>query len=227
MAQLIKVVLKPGRGNVVLFSALALLPLLGPVVPARSAAPVAPIVVPAGPVRESLQAWRRRTSDSRIQVVDSLLAARIDELRASAPSFATAWDQLERSRVPIVIGTRAQLEEILPADVRRSNGWAGMSVAWNGPYTRSLDRAAVAVRVDWLRQLHQTYHTPPGAFEEALDGLIIHEVYGHLVPVVAARDAGKQCADPRGRQRLAESCVGKREQFLKAERLTVLASRTD
>lgn len=182
--------------------------------PADAARPDAPTV------EERLSAWKH--GDAGVQVVEPLLAARIQRLREDSPSFDLAWRELEAHGTPIVIGTREQLADVLPRDIRRSDAWAGITVAWGG---RGLDRTAVGIRLEWLRELHRSFGNSEAVFLEALDGLLIHEVYGHLVPVVRANDARRTCGDPAPGERLGESCVGKRELALKRERHEVLAAR--
>lgn len=161
-----------------------------------------------------LERWRAGEAP-RVQVLDSLVADRIRRLRAVAPSFDLAWRELEASPVPVVIGTRQQLHAALPRHVRASAGWAGITVTWEG--AGETERAAVALRVEWLRRLHASYGNPDPAFLEALDGLLIHEIYGHLAPAVRAHGAANLCADPAPGEPLAESCVGRRELALRAE----------
>lgn len=182
-------------------------------------APEGPVTVMRS-VSDRIDGWKR--GQGGVQVLDSLLAERILLLRATAPSFEAAWLSLESSNVPIVIGTREQLQPFLPRMVRDSNGWAAITVSWGE--SRELSRSAVAVRIEWLRALHARYTTDDAPFLAALDELIIHEVYGHLTPVVEHGSAAYTCPDPTATQSLADSCVGRRELSLRAERDSVVAS---
>lgn len=171
-------------------------------------------------LRERLAEWK----DGRdgIQVLEPLLAERIARLRADSPSFDRAWRDLEGRGSAVVIGTRSQLAGVLPSDIRRSDAWAGITVVWGG---RELERSAVGIRLDWLRGLHQRFGNPEEVFLAALDDLLVHEIYGHLVPVAEADDPRERCADPGPGERLAESCVGRRELALKSERTRHVAAR--
>jgi hypothetical protein len=75
----------------------------------------------------------------------------------------------------------------------------------------------VAIRLDWLQGLHTSFDNPEGVFFNALDELVIHEVYGHLVPIVTARDLRAGCADPHDYELADDSCVGRREQTIRDE----------
>lgn len=184
--------------------------------------------VPAGVPAEELEAAALRAQLKRwasgdpaaagVLVLDARLAERIHRVRAASPTFAEAWERLERRGVPVVVGTSGQLESVLPGHVRASaSRWAGITVTWGGS-RGTLERAAVAIRLDWLEGLHRSYGNPESAFLEAVDGLLIHEIYGHLAPVVEARNIRAACADPAPGERLEESCVGRRELALRAER---------
>lgn len=172
-------------------------------------------------LRERLEGWKRGRDG--VQILEPVLAERIARLREDSPSFDRAWRDLESRGAPVVIGTREQLAGVLPADIRRSNAWAGITVTWGGS---ELERSAVGIRLEWLRELHARFGNPEEVFLEALDGLLIHEIYGHLVPVAEADDPRERCADPHPGERLAESCVGSRELALKRERSLHVAARS-
>lgn len=207
--------------------ALRALLLLLPLHFAAGAAAATPLDPPADSAdapaaHERLAGWRR--GEAGVQILEPLLAERLERLRAEAPSFARAWEELERSGVPVVIGTREQVEAVLPGDVRRSRAWAGITVSWGGRGGELL-RSAVGIRLEWLRELHRSYGNSEADFLKALDGLLVHEVYGHLAPVVKARHMSAFCADPSAGERLAESCVGRRELALNRERKEHLVTR--
>lgn len=168
----------------------------------------------------SIAAWRR--GEGGVRVLDPLLAARVRLLAEEAPSFARALGRLEASGVPILVGTREQLAEVLPPELRTSAAWAGITVARGGG---RLDRAAVAIRPECLRELHRSFGNSGATFLEVLDGLLIHEIYGHLLPTVEAGDARVRCPDPVRGQRLADSGVGRRPLALASEREANVAAR--
>jgi hypothetical protein len=168
-------------------------------------------------VRSRIRAWRSGSAEGRsVRILDDLLAERIEVLNRLSPTFGTSWRDLELSGTPVLIGTESQLGSQLPGALRGSNGWAGATVTWAG--TGGVPkRTAVVIRVDWLQELHESFGNPRGDFLRALDDLIIHEVYGHLVPVVEARNVAASCADARRGERHRDSCVGRRELAIHAE----------
>jgi hypothetical protein len=163
--------------------------------------------------RELPGAWR--CGAGGVQVLDDLLAERIRVIAREAPSFAAAWRRLEESGIPVLVGSREQLAEVLPHEVRRVHGWAGITLVWGA---RRPERAVVAIRVEWLREIHDSFGNPEEVFLEALDRLVIHEVYGRLLPTVEANAARTHCPDPAPGEWQAESCEGRREAALWSER---------
>jgi hypothetical protein len=188
----------------------------GPMIAAATAG-AATITEPG--VERAISSWRRGARQSRtVVVLDSTVEAGIARLRAASPTFEEAWAQLETRKVPVLIGTREQLEDILPSNLRRGRGWAGLTVNWG--YDDTLTRSVVALRMEWLRGVHgfpADGEAGSGSFDAALEKLLIHEVYGHLAPVVKTRNLRYHCADPRPGERHEESCVGQREQLILAE----------
>jgi len=190
-------------------------------VAARTPGPLASPAVEAAPiaapgVERAISAWRRGARRGRaVVVLDSTVEAGIARLRTASPTFEEAWSQLETRKIPVLIGTREQLENVLPSNFRRGHGWAGLTVNWG--FDDTLTRSVVALRLEWLRGVHGLAGDEEAgteAFDAALEKLLIHEVYGHLTPVVKTRSLRYHCADPRPGERHEESCVGQREQLI-------------
>ena len=83
--------------------------------------------------------------------------------------------------IPLVIGSSDQLDPITPPAIRESPDWAGVTLTWTDPSKGGLHRGAVAIRIQLLRDLHDYYGNPRRAFIEAVDEVLIREVYGNLV----------------------------------------------
>ena len=56
-----------------------------------------------------------------------------------------------------------------------------------------------------------------GDFEDDLDRILAHEVYGHAFPYLFAGDLSGKCADPAKGQRAEDACAIKRENEIRAE----------
>lgn len=73
----------------------------------------------------------------------------------------------------------------------------------------------VVVNVPLLEKMHAS--SLPVEFEDDLDRILAHEVYGHAVPYLLAGHLSGKCADPLPGQRATESCAIKRENVIRNE----------
>lgn len=199
------------------FSQLTLLLLVLPAV--RVGAPAGGLSASVGAPHEASpeRPAPRRGSDATLVVLDPLLAERIESIGRDSPTFARAWQAVERSGFPVVLGTRSQLMELIPAPLRSSATWAGLTLGWADSQDR-LERTAVIVELEWLRALHHSLGTGEPGFLAGLDALLIHEVYGHLVPLIESGSLAGACPDPDPGEWLLDSCVGRRERIIQSER---------
>jgi hypothetical protein len=116
--------------------------------------------------------------------------------------------------------------------------------AWYGPRARrTFDPTVLAEVVPLLRQdlripvvvvvvnmpliLHVYAERASVArdFEADLDRIIVHEVYGHAIPLLLAGDLSGRCPDPRPGERATDACSIRRENAVRAE--LGLGIRTD
>jgi len=169
-------------------------------------------------VRRAMDEWSRGKRSARtLTILDPDIAASMGRLSEGSRTFAAAVEALESSGTPILVGTREQLAELLPGHLREGTGWVGVTLNWglDGILTRSV----VALRLEWLERVHRGRGIPASddSYDEALDHLVIHEIYGHLTPVVTVGKLGASCADPRPGERHADSCVGQRETEIRSE----------
>jgi hypothetical protein len=79
-----------------------------------------------------------------------------------------------------------------------------------------VDAVVVVVNLDLLQRM-QGPMTTVGDFEDDLDRVLAHEVYGHAIPYLLAGDLSGKCADPGPAQRAADACAIKRENEIRAE----------
>jgi hypothetical protein len=143
-----------------------------------------------------------------------LLAERITRIAERSASFRDAWDMIQASGVPVTIGTDEQLHEQLPRWFRHHpSRWVGVTVSSSG-LKGGLDRAVVAVRIRALESTANGRSSYSHAhFLAEVDRILIHEIYGHLTPVVAARDPGQECPDHLRRGEV-KPCVNLREEAI-------------
>lgn len=157
------------------------------------------------------------STKSRVEILNPLLAERIEHISQQSPSFRSAWNMIQSSGVKVRIGTYRQLHSQLPRWYRdHPNEWAGVTVM-SADLRARLDGAVVIVRIapleDNARQL------PSGGEDYVLsqiDRVLVHELYGHLTPVIATRDPAQECPDQL-RAGEATPCVQVRERQIAAE----------
>lgn len=73
----------------------------------------------------------------------------------------------------------------------------------------------VVVNVPLLDEMHA--RGVRAEFENDLDRILAHEVYGHAIPYLLAGSLSGRCADPAPGQRATEACAVQRENQIRAE----------
>ena len=73
----------------------------------------------------------------------------------------------------------------------------------------------VVVNVPLLDEMHAT--GVRAEFEQDLDRILAHEVYGHAIPYLLAGSLSGRCADPAPGQRATEACAIKLENQIRSE----------
>lgn len=73
----------------------------------------------------------------------------------------------------------------------------------------------VVVNVPLLNEMHALGFR--AEFENDLDRIVAHEVYGHAIPYLLAGSLSGRCADPAPGQRATEACAIKRENQIRSE----------
>ena len=75
----------------------------------------------------------------------------------------------------------------------------------------------VLVNLPLLTAIHDARLSVPRQFEADLDRILVHELYGHGIPYLAAGDLSGRCADPKPGERPSESCSIRRENAVRAQ----------
>lgn len=79
-----------------------------------------------------------------------------------------------------------------------------------------VDAVVVVINLELLQRM-QAPMTTIGDFEDDLDRIVAHELYGHAIPYLLAGDLSGKCADPVAGQRAEEACAIKRENEIRSE----------
>jgi hypothetical protein len=168
-----------------------------------------------------------------IVIADAFLAARLAALESRAPTLKEEMDRLRQNGFQFLLGTREQvLERLRHPHVDRQIGPAqrqlGVTIVFPRKNSHVVETGAVAINLTRIVELHlQRLELLPHAaldpalhqreFEQLVDDVLIHEFYGHLLPVALAGSIRAQCHDPRPGQEPGASCVLQRENRLRAE----------
>jgi hypothetical protein len=82
---------------------------------------------------------------------------------------------------------------------------------------RQVDVVLVLVNLPLLAAIHDARLSVPRQFEADLDRILVHELYGHSIPYLAAGNLSGRCADPKPGERPSESCSIGRENAVRAQ----------
>lgn len=155
-----------------------------------------------------------------LMVLDQRLEDRIRAMAARSTKFSHALETLRDHRFPVLVGSIVQVEEKLPE--LREYGFDGAGAAWI--FSDSLGRpaaAAVTVNLPKLVIRNRLLGGDPARLHRMIDLHLAHEIYAHLVPIVATGDPDHPCRfdpDPQAPPDVQlESCVMRREAEILSE----------
>lgn len=79
-----------------------------------------------------------------------------------------------------------------------------------------VDTVVVIVNLDLLQRI-SGLPVESADFEDDLDRILAHEIFGHAVPYLLAGSMAGRCADPEQGQRATDACAIKRENVIRKE----------
>ena len=158
----------------------------------------------AAPDRASAQ----QGGDTSIGVWNPVLAASIERLANESRSWREAVDAVARTGRRAVIVTSDQ--------VRGADAGALAQVEPVSDAAGRVDLVVVMVNLDLMQKLSRLPVTAVD-FEDDLDRILAHEVYGHAIPFLLAGHLSGKCADPVAGQSAIASCVIQRENVIRKE----------
>ncbi len=191
--------------------------------------PLAPASVPEHPGYGPSTSLHVPVYWNPFQVSDSMLWARLDVLMRRSATLANAVEQLRARRFLTLIATSDQANEILrldcligpiAADVLSETGYmagtgehdvVGAFIRIDVEKVRAIARRRVAIE-DRADGVHVE-----SMIARLIDDVLIHELWGHVVPVGESGDIRRRCSDPRPGEDPSRSCVMRRENRLRVE----------
>ena len=146
-------------------------------------------------------------------VSNSILAASVDRLTAESRTFREAVDAVTPTRRRVVMTTPDQL----PHQVNIAFDSAVLAQTY--PISDEHARVDVVVVVFNLDLLQKLSGLPARAvdYEDDLDRIVAHEIYGHALPLLLAGNLSGTCADPAAGQAALASCAVQRENVIRME----------
>jgi hypothetical protein len=193
-----------------------------------------------------MQARFRPVYWNSFQVPDSLIQSRLDILASRSPALARALERIRETRFFTLIATAEQADLILGlhclvgpiakdvvSDVGYMAGTADGDIV--GAFVRidlgaihsianrrvtaalNADPAGVGATAAGFDNVVLTRDAIDAAIAGIIDDVLIHEVWGHVVPVADARHESGRCPDPEPDQDPRTACVILRENRLRAE----------
>jgi hypothetical protein len=164
----------------------------------------------------------------RVRVLHSYLLDRLRDLESRSARLHAALDSIRSGNIDVLIGTPEVLAAAAPL-----LGWQ-MAPPRVGEFAAMLDNQSgklqtLIVRVD-LQRLAQLSRSRTAymlawfsrrrqraQLDRLVDAVLIHEVWGHLVPVALAGTISARCSDPEPGEAELDSCVMLRENELRRE----------
>ncbi|MBI4519660.1 MAG: hypothetical protein HY701_02390, partial [Gemmatimonadetes bacterium] len=151
-----------------------------------------------------------------LRVTNELLADRLVSLAKRSPTWRAAMDSLAATGFQVLVMDAGQAPRILPALRDYEPDHVGEVIPLRNPLGAMIG-AAVTVDLARLRRLVDTAALPRRVLEMDIDRILIHELYGHVLPLARARRLEGGCPDPAPGEPASSSCAIERENVIRAE----------
>ena len=166
-------------------------------------------------IAASMPVWAH--DDGPIVVRHPVLAASLERLSAESPSWRKAVETVSQSGRRILVS--------LPDQIKIPDGKGGFMpsdpavLAEVHPLSEDDARVETVIVVVNLDLLQALSRLPVGAadFEDDVDRIMAHEVYGHAIPILLAGNMSGNCADPAIGQSAQAACAIQRENVIRRE----------
>ncbi|HEX8031458.1 MAG TPA: hypothetical protein VF491_23480 [Vicinamibacterales bacterium] len=151
----------------------------------------------------------QETTDGPLVVWNPILAASVQRLAAESHSW--------RDAIAAVAATGRRAMLVTTDDAK---GWIEQgTLAQLHPLSESpsrIDNVLIVVNLELLQKL-SGLPTKAIDFEDDVDRIVAHEVYGHAVPLLLSGTVAGNCADPAIGQSAIASCAIQRENVIRRE----------
>jgi len=142
----------------------------------------------------------------------------INRLFARSAAWRTAVAEIEKlgRRAVVVTAKHVRVKDPRNGKVRPFDDDVLAEVQPIAEYETRVDAVVVVVNLELIERALGSIATI-SEFEDDLDRVLAHEVYGHAFPYLLAGDLSGKCADPVAGQRATDACAIKRENEIRSE----------
>lgn len=151
-----------------------------------------------------------------MEVLDPYLADRLDRLGERSTTWRAGLDTLRATGLHTIVATPEQARRRVPGLERYAPRHLGEVIPlWD----RDGRLLGAVVTVDTKRLAELAAETGLGAAEVAGDAerILVHEIYGHVVPLAWSGTLSGGCPDPAPGEPAASSCAITRENRVRSE----------
>lgn len=158
-------------------------------------------------------------SGGALQASHPTVRARLDQIAAGSAMWRQAVDAVERlgRRILVLTPDQVRVAQVPGGPAERFDPTLlaeAVPVAHDGP---RVDEVVVVVNLPLIADVHARLGSLPGEHDADLDRILVHEVYGHALPILLAGSLAGRCADPAPGQRASEACAIQRENEVRTE----------
>jgi hypothetical protein len=156
-----------------------------------------------------LPVWAQDASSDPVVVSHTVLASSVQRMAAQSSSW--------REAINAVAATGRRALVITPDQVKTPMEAETLAQVFPIADEQSrVDTVLVVVNLELLKKLSGLPVTAVD-FEDDVDRVIAHEVYGHAIPFLLSGSLAGNCPDPVAGQSAAASCVIQRENVIRRE----------
>ena len=174
------------------------------------------------PVSASAAGSDRPEAAFRPMVVaaDSRFQASLIRISEGSQLFREALEGLRQTGKRIFVVTPRQFRSMDPTPRGAAEHSPDRLLAETSPIfdgDAQVRGAVVVVNLGMLDEIYAGTVSLPGELHSDLDRILIHEIYGHAMPYLAAGNLSGRCSDPQPGERASEACAIRRENAVRAE----------
>ncbi|MFO7259666.1 MAG: hypothetical protein DIU52_000825 [bacterium] len=151
-----------------------------------------------------------------VTIADDLLARRMDALAARSATWRAGMDSIQAAGFHMVVAGPAAVRRMVRGLENYAPEHLGEVVPLRDP-TGAIAGAVVTIDLPRLERLWRRTGLPRSVFEADVDRILIHEIYGHVVPLAASRSIEGGCPDPKPGAPALSSCAIRRENVIRKE----------